>query len=290
MRRMRWIILPALLGLLVTFAPAQEAEGKKEQAKPKPKKESTETGLTGVLSEEGFKALHELTAEKRPKPRGKMIDVGDMKAYLSLPKGKPPFPAVVVIHEWWGLNEHIRFWADRLAADGYAALAVDLYEGKVATNSDDALKYMRSVDKEKALARLKSAYRLLASDERIQAKKRGCVGWCFGGGWSLQLALNAPDLDAAVIYYGRLETDPEKLAAIKARLLCVFGNRDKSIPPAVIAKFDQGLTNAGVKHEILRYDAHHAFANPSGGRYDQKAAEDAWKKVRAFFAETLKGK
>ena len=177
MRGMRWILLLSLLGSLVTLAPAQEADEKPERdvkEAPGKKKEATDTGLTGVLSEEGFKALHELTDEKRPAPRGEMVEAGGMKAYLSLPKGKPPVPAVLVIHEWWGLNEHIKFWADRLAADGYAALAVDLYEGKVAANRDDAMKYMRSVDPEKAIARLKAAHALLGSDERIRAKKRGC--------------------------------------------------------------------------------------------------------------------
>jgi carboxymethylenebutenolidase len=249
-----------------------------------------DVGPTGVLDEEAFKKLHELSKEKRPPPAGKMIRLKSSRAYLSLPKkGKPPFPAVLVIHEWWGLNHHIRYWADRLAADGYAALAVDLYGGKVATTRDDALKYMKAVDAEKAKAVLKEAHEFLATDGRVKAKKRACVGWCFGGSWSLQHALQAPDLDAAVIYYGRLVTDPKKLATIKAPLLGVFGNRDRGIPPKVVDRFEKALKEAGVKHTILRYDANHAFANPSSARYDAKAAGDAWKKVRAFFAARLKG-
>ncbi|MHC4490204.1 MAG: dienelactone hydrolase family protein [Planctomycetota bacterium] len=249
-----------------------------------------DTGLTGVLSEEAFKKLHELSQEKRPPPAGKMIRLKTSRAYLSLPKkGKPPFPAVLVIHEWWGLNQHIKYWADRLAADGYAALAVDLYGGQVATTRDDALKYMKAVDAEKAKAVLKEAHASLATDERVRAKKRACVGWCFGGGWSLQHALQAPDLDGAVIYYGRLVTDPEKLKAIRAPLLGIFGNQDRGIPPKVVNAFEKTLKEAGVKHTILRYDANHAFANPSSGRYAAKAAEDAWRKVRVFLAARLKG-
>jgi carboxymethylenebutenolidase len=248
-----------------------------------------DTGLTGVLDEEAFKKLHDLSKEKRPPPAGKMIKLETSRAYLSLPKkGKAPFPAVLVIHEWWGLNQHIQYWCDRLAADGYAALGVDLYGGKVAETRDDALKYMKSVDAEKAKAVLKEAHLFLAKDPRVRAKKRACVGWCFGGGWSLQHALQAPDLDGAVIYYGRLVTDSKKLEAIKAPLLGVFGNQDRGIPPKVVNAFAKALEEAAVKHTILRYDAQHAFANPSSGRYDAKAAEDAWKKVRAFLAKRLK--
>jgi carboxymethylenebutenolidase len=248
-----------------------------------------DTGLTGVLDEEAFKKLHDLSKEKRPPPAGKMIRLQRSKAYLSLPrKGEPPLPAVLVIHEWWGLNQHIKYWCDRLAADGYAALGVDLYDGKVAETRDDAMKYMKAVDETKARAILKEAHAFLAKDPRIRAKRRACVGWCFGGGWSLQHALQAPDLDAAVIYYGRLVTDPKRLRAIKAPLLGVFGNRDRGIPPKVVNAFEKALEAAGVKHTILRYDANHAFANPSSGRYDAKAAEDAWKKVRAFLAAQLK--
>ena len=246
-------------------------------------------GLTGVLSEKEFKALHELTDKERPPFAGEMVDLVGSRAYLSLPKkGKPPFPAVVVIHEWWGLNQHIKYWCDRLAADGYAALAVDLYGGKVATTRDDAMKQMRSVDADAAKKTLLSAYEFLADDKRVRAKKRGCVGWCFGGGWSLQLAMAAPDLDAAVIYYGRLVNDPDQLKTIRAPVLGVFGNQDRGIPPAAVDAFEEGLKEAGVKQEILRYDAQHAFANPSSGRYDEKSAEDAWERVRKFFAAKLK--
>jgi len=247
-----------------------------------------ETGPTGGLSEEEFKALHELTDKKPPAPKGTMIDLEGARAYLTLPKGDPPFPAIVVIHEWWGLNDHIRYWADRLAADGYAALAVDLYGGRVAENRDDAMRYMKGVDAEKALATLKRAHALLKEDARVKAAKRGCIGWCFGGGWSLKLAIATPDLDAAVMYYGQPVLDVAELKAIRAPLLGVFANRDRSITPARVDEFEKALTSAGVKHKILRFDADHAFANPSGGRYDEKAAAAAWAEVQTFLAERLK--
>ena len=265
--------------ILLAFLAVATAQGKKKG----------DTGLTGVLTEEGFKALHQLTEKQRPAPAGTMIDLKTSRAYLSLPKkGKAPFPAIVVIHEWWGLNVHIKYWADRLAADGYAALAVDLYGGKVATTRADAMKYMRAVDAAAAKAVLQEAHAFLAKDKRVQAKKRGCMGWCFGGGWSLQQALQSKDLDAAVIYYGRLVTDVKQLEAIRARVVGVFGNLDRGIPPKVVTEFEAALKKAKVEHEILRYDAQHAFANPSSARYDEKSADDAWKKVRAFFSKTLK--
>ncbi|KYF50983.1 dienelactone hydrolase, partial [Sorangium cellulosum] len=212
------------------------------------------------------------------------------KAYLSLPKdAKPPIPGLVVIHEWWGLNEHIKHWTDRLAEDGYAALAVDMYGGKVATTPDDAMAAMKAVDEAKGLEVVRAAHRFLSTDARISAPRTGSIGWCFGGAWSLKLALNEPELDAAVIYYGRLVTDPAQLKAIKAPVLGVFGNQDKGIPPEVVNEFDKALHDAGVEHQVLRYDADHAFANPSGERYDTKAAADAWEKVRQFLAAKLKG-
>ena len=240
----------------------------------------------GGLSEREFKALHELTSEKAPAPQGEELEVGGAKAYLSLPEGEPK-AGLVVIHEWWGLNDNIRHWSDRLASAGYAALAVDLYGGTVATTPDEAMAAMKSVDEKKAKAVLQAAHEFLGSDERVSVSKRGVIGWCFGGAWSLQHALATEDLDVAVIYYGRLETDPAKLKAIKASVIGVFGNQDEGIPPAKVDEFEAALKEAGVKYEIHRYDANHAFANPSGGRYNHDAAAKAWKKVSAFLQAEL---
>ncbi|MEZ6194712.1 MAG: dienelactone hydrolase family protein [Planctomycetota bacterium] len=260
-----------------------------EVKKGAPEKKGGDTGLTGVLDEESFARLHELTGAKAPPARGTMITLPSSKAYLSLPeKARAPLPAVIVIHEWWGLNEHIKHWTDRLAADGYAALAVDLYGGEVATTREEAMKLMSAADDDAAKKVLAEAFAFLAKDERIKAKRRAVIGWCFGGGHSLRTALAEPELDAAVIYYGRLQTDPEVLKSIKAEVLGVFGNQDRGIPPATVDEFEKGLKAAGVKHEILRYDANHAFANPSSGRYDAKSAGAAWKKVRAFLAKRLR--
>jgi carboxymethylenebutenolidase len=253
-------------------------------------KETPPMGNTGVLDEESFKALHELRDDRSPPPRGIEIELAGSRAYLSLPESSsPPLPAVVVIHEWWGLNDHIRHWTDRLAADGYAALAVDLYGGKVATTPEQAMEMMKAVDEAKVRKLLGAAHRFLAEDPRVKAPKRGVIGWCFGGGWSLQQAIMQPDLDAAVIYYGRLDTDPTVLAKIAAPVMGVFGNQDKGIPPEAVDEFAKAMKQAGESLELHRYDAPHGFANPSGAHYDAKAAEDAWGNVRAFFAEHLRG-
>lgn len=245
---------------------------------------------TGLVDAATFKAMHELRTDEAPPLHGIEIDLAGAKAYLSLPEGKAaPLPAIVVIHEWWGLNDHIRHWADRLAADGYAALAVDLYAGKVATTPDEAMATMKTVDEAKAKPVLAAAHRFLADDPRVDAKKRGVIGWCFGGGWSLQHAITEADLDAAVIYYGRLSTEPAQLAKIHAPILGVFANRDKGIPPEAVDAFEAAMKKAGKTIAIHRYDADHAFANPSAAHYDTGAATDAWAHVREFFATHLRG-
>jgi carboxymethylenebutenolidase len=271
----------ALFGVLLAAAALRAQEQPPAGDKPK-------IAEFGGLTEEEFKALHQLKDKAAPPPKGTMVDLGGARAYLSLPAGKPPFPAVIVIHEWWGLNGHIQHWADRLAADGYAALAVDLYEGKVAEKPEDASTYMRAVDETKSLATLKRAHAFLKDDPRVNASKRGCMGWCFGGHWTLRQAIATPDLDAAVMYYGRPVADVEQLKAIRAPLLGIFANRDKSITTEKVEEFEKALAAAGVKHRILRYDADHAFANPSGARYDEKAAASAWAEARTFLAERLK--
>lgn len=248
-------------------------------------------GMTGGLSEEEFKALHELKTGAPAKLDGQDITVDGTKAYLSLPDAKKTSGiGIVVIHEWWGLNDNIRHWTDRLAKDGYAALAIDLYDGVVAKTPDDAMKAMKAVDDKKALATLLAAHDFLEKDPRVMAKKTGSIGWCFGGAWSLRLAMNEPDLDAAVIYYGHLVTNPDELKNIKADLLGIFGNRDKAITPDDVNAFEAALGKTNVKHTIFRFDADHAFGNPSNPRYDQKSAAEAWAHVHEFFGKTLAGK
>ncbi len=211
--------------------------------------------------------------------------------FLARPKGAAAgAPGVVVIHEWWGLNGNIESMARQLAGEGYAALAVDLYEGQSGATPEEA----------RALAQGSQSRSPQIEDNLRQAvaylkgtggaKKVGVIGWCFGGGWSLRTALIAPDqIDATTIYYGRLETDPAKLGGLKSPILGLFGALDKGIPVESVRQFEAALRTAGKSAEIHVYEgADHAFANPSGGRYKQDAAEDAWAKTLAFFSKNLR--
>jgi carboxymethylenebutenolidase len=214
-----------------------------------------------------------------------------LRGYLARPAAAAaaPRPGLIVIHEWWGLNDNIRGMAQRLAGLGYEALAVDLYEGAAASDADAAQKLMQAAmeKKERLAENLRQAYRHLA--EIRQASEVGVIGWCFGGGWALQTALLLPaEIDATVIYYGRVETDPAKLAAIQGPLVGFFGEKDQAIPVASVRQFEAALRQAGKDATIHVYPgADHAFANPSGGNYDAAAADDAWAKTVAFLERTL---
>lgn len=244
--------------------------------------------MHGELDEKAFAALHELKEKAPPAPTGTMVEIAEQKHYLALPKvGKAPFPAIVIIHEWWGLNDHIKHWADRMAEQGYAALAVDLYGGVVAKNADEAQAAMKQVDAVVAVATLRAAFAFLGTDARVLAQKRACLGWCFGGAMSLRLAIAEPKLDACVLYYGRLVEDEAELAKVQAPVLGVFGTRDRSIPEAKVAAFAATMTKLKKDVKVVRYDAEHAFANPSGARYDQKNAAAAWAEVKAFLQARL---
>ncbi len=245
----------------------------------------------GILTEAGFKALHTKTATPAPPARGETITLSDgSQAYLALPEGaEAPMPGVVVIHEWWGLNDHIRHWADRLASDGYAAVAVDLYGGEEAQDADQAMALMKAVDPEKARATLAAAHTFLRRDTRVLAPRTGSIGWCFGGGWSLRLATATPELDAAVIYYGRAPGEAEALGELRAPILGHFGVEDQGIPREAVQAFHDAVKAHGTPVTIHMYDAGHAFANPSGKAYDPEPAEAAWERTRAFLGHHVKG-
>lgn len=218
------------------------------------------------------------------------VEGSAVKGYLSRPThAKAPLPGIIVIHEWWGLNDNIRKTADRLAGEGYEALAIDLYGGQSATTPDDAVKYMQAVlaDTGAAKDNLKQAYAYLHDHEH--ATKLGVIGWCFGGGWALETALLLPDkLDAAVMYYGRPELDVAQLKTLKMPLMGFFGEKDDSITVADVTSFQAALKQAGVDAEIHEYpDAGHAFANPSGKNYQAAAAADSWARTVKFFKQHL---
>lgn len=203
-------------------------------------------------------------------------------------------PAVIMIHEWWGLNRHIKNQADILAKEGYVVLAVDLYHGKIATNMTQAMELSSSVRKNPSLAteNLQSAVRYIKSLGMVNASRVASLGWCFGGDWSLQLALNSKDnpLAATIIYYGHPVTDNASLSTIKWPLLGIFGEKDQSIPVESVNIFAAALNATGITNEIYIYKGvNHAFANPSGNQYDinysPKEAIDAWHKTLSFLKE-----
>jgi carboxymethylenebutenolidase len=219
------------------------------------------------------------------------VDGKPVHGYLARPKeATGDLPAVVVIHEWWGLNDNIRAMTRRLAGEGYQALAVDLYGGASADTPDGATKLMNGVMSNPAPAtdNLKQAVAYLKGKG---ATRIGVIGWCFGGGWSLQTALlGGGDIKATVIYYGHLETDPAKLAALKSPVIGFFGAADNSIPAASVHAFEAELKKEGKPVEVHIYDgAGHAFANASGGNYKPEAAKDAWQRTTVFLAKYLKG-
>jgi carboxymethylenebutenolidase len=195
-------------------------------------------------------------------------------------------PAVVMIHEWWGLNDNIKDMANMLAKEGYVVLAVDLY-GEVATDPGRAMELSSSVrnNPEEAVANMQGAVNYLGSLENVNSSRIASLGWCFGGGQSLQLALNSEEhpLAATVIYYGNLVNDRESLSKIKWPVLGIFGDQDQSIPVDSVMQFEQALNEIGITNEIYIYPGvGHAFANPSGDNYAPKETADAWKKTLVF--------
>ncbi len=201
------------------------------------------------------------------------------------PEGDQSYPGVVMIHEWWGLNDNIKDMARELAKNGYQVLAVDLFGG-VATTTDEARAQVSGLDQSVALENLKGATEYLR--ER-GASKIASLGWCFGGGQSLQLSLSDVDLDGTIIYYGQIETDEAKLSSIEWPVLGIFGDNDMSIPTSTVRTFESNLSSVGVKNDIYIYPGvGHAFANPSGMNYAPTETRDAWSKTLSFLNENLK--
>lgn len=195
-----------------------------------------------------------------------------------------PLPAVIMIHEWWGLNDNIRAMADRLAAEGYIVLAVDLYGGKVAETSAEARELMLSVleDPESANNNIRDAYNFVSTT--AGAPRVGSLGWCFGGGWSLNTAQLFPDeLDASVIYYGQVTDDEDALRPISSPILGLFAAKDTGIKVESVEAFREALERLRKTHEIHVYPGvGHAFANPTGTNYNENAAADAWRRTLEF--------
>lgn len=222
----------------------------------------------------------------------------NVSGYLAIPQSSSTaldkeLPAVVMIHEWWGLNDNIKEMADQLASEGYMVLAVDLFNGTVAGNPEEAGQLAGAVrdNPSGAIANLQSAVRYLASSENVNSSRIASLGWCFGGGQSLQLGLNTEPgfpLAATALYYGNLVTDQDELSKINWPVLGIFGDQDQSIPVDQVRQFEQSLNAISIPNEIYIYDGvGHAFANPSNDNYAPQETSDAWEKTLAFLKNNV---
>jgi carboxymethylenebutenolidase len=211
--------------------------------------------------------------------------------YLATPAGAGKHPAILVIQEWWGMNDWVKGNADRFAGQGYVALAVDLYRGRVASSPDEAHELMRGLPEDRGIADMKAAFMLLAARPDVDASRIGVIGWCMGGGYALDFATAEPQLRAAVVNYGHLVTDAAKIDAIHAALLGNFGVKDRGIPAEDVTKFAADLKAKGKTIDFKEFDSvGHAFMNPGSKQgYDEGAAKEAWSRIDSFFEKTLKG-
>ncbi|WP_415280984.1 dienelactone hydrolase family protein [Candidatus Nitrososphaera sp. FF02] len=255
----------------------------------------------GVLSAASRELIERIPArdlEGEPAPAGGDAELetgmvnyyGNASGYLAQPaQSEGQLPAVVMIHENRGLNDFVKGAADRLAAEGYVVLAADLFNGQVTADQDEARALTAQVreNPEAAIENLNAAVAHLASLENVDGERIASLGWCFGGGFSMQLALNAEQpLAATVIYYGSLVTDQEELSVIEWPVLGIFGSEDQVISVESVEQFEQALDANGIENEIYIYEGvGHAFANPSNAGHAPEETQDAWEKTLAFLSE-----
>ena len=233
-----------------------------------------------------FAAMHPSPIVVNPENLlGKMMsfDAADGKqanAYFIAAKKKSN-KYLIVIQEWWGLNDNVKMESDKYYTDlgDVNVIAVDMYDGKVAATPDSAMKLMRGADMGRMTAIMQGAIKYAGSKASIYS-----VGWCFGGMWSLQTAILAgPQAKGSVMYYGRPETNMDKLKSIQCDIIGFFGNLDQSPSPAMVNDFEKNMKEAGKNLSVNRYEAGHGFANPSNPSYNAAAKEDAYTKAIAFF-------
>lgn len=239
------------------------------------KKDNGEITNVEMLSKEGMSVIG-----------ADIIYFNDVKGFYAHPEKEGKYPGVVMIHEWWGLNDNIKNMARELAKEGYRVLAVDLF-GQVATTPDEARAQTVGLNQTKAVENLKAAAQFL---KQKGSPKVASLGWCFGGRQSVELAISGEHLDATVVYYGSgLATTVDQLKPIKWPVLGIFGDKDQSIPVETVRAFETSLNTLGVDNKIYIYPGvGHAFANPSGMNYAAKETKDAWIKTLVFLAKHLK--
>jgi carboxymethylenebutenolidase len=209
--------------------------------------------------------------------------------FLAVPEKPGTYPGLIVIHEWWGLNDWVKEETEKLAEQGYVALAVDLYRGKSAADPSDAHELMRGLPQDRAIRDMEAAFQYLSTRKDVKPGRIGSIGWCMGGGLSLQLAIHQPRLAACVVNYGSLPTDPNDIQQIIAPVLGNFGADDKGITPADVQAFEKTMRGLNRRIDVKIYPgAGHAFENPNNTTgYRPEAAADAWKRTLAFLHNAL---
>lgn len=213
---------------------------------------------------------------------------GTLMGYLARPEGEGPFPGVIVIQEWWGLNDHIKDVTRRFAAEGFVALAPDLYNGVVTSEPNEARKLVMELDMAAAVSDIRSAVDYLQAQDSVAGPKVGLTGFCMGGGLTLQTALQEEDLGVAVPWYGS-PLSPEQTAGVKAPVLGLYGAEDGGIPVDAVRAMEAGLDAAGIENEFVIYEgAGHAFFNDTReSSYNAEAADDAWPRALEWLRKYL---
>ena len=224
--------------------------------------------------------------------KGQMIDFkgngGIYSGYLSAPSDGGP--GVVVIQEWWGLNDHVKDICDRFAAAGFAALAPDIYEGKVATSPNEAGKLMMALKIQEAEKNLSGAIQTLLNDPKCASKSVGVVGFCMGGQLAMYAAASNPEqVSACVNFYGIHPNVKPPYAKMKAAVLGLFGEKDSSVDANTVEELRKELTAAGKTFDFHTYkNVGHAFFNDTRPVYDEESAKDAWRRTLEFLRKHVK--
>lgn len=215
-------------------------------------------------------------------------DRSEVLGFLAQPIPEGKYPGILIIHEWWGLNDQVKSMADILAREGYVVLAVDLFEGNVATTIEGAQANLRDNPNTETLLRMQAALQYLQDLPNVDRDTIASLGWCYGGGQSFQLGINE-DLEAIVIYYGRISTDEAVLAELHEPVLGIFGDEDSSILVEDVREFERILKDQGTSAEIHVYEgAGHGFANPTNTQaFREEQAIDAWNKTLDFLKLNL---
>jgi len=251
--------------------------------------QSAEEGMAQFADDAEFKDAHDEPGALAFEAQGEMItfptpDGKTGSAYALMAESETD-KYLLVIHEWWGLNDHIKAEAERLyeQLDDVHVMALDMYDGKVATTRDQAGQYMKAMTEERGKAIVRGALNKAGGDARI-----GTIGWCFGGGWSLQASILAGEQgEACVIYYGMPVQKADALAPLKAPILGIFAEQDGWITPEVVNEFESLAQATGKSIQVHQFDAEHAFANPSNPQYDAEATQKAHALALAFLQEHL---